>query len=124
MPEAAVAVTGAEHHKAPHARPHPLGLTVGACGCGPLPRVPTPVDVAQRRHVPGALSPWVVVLAWAERKGPQRIPDDMRGAGPGCRGCGGRRRFLLATYLDDLRLHALELGQQRGGLALQRRRLL
>ena len=52
--------------------------------------------------------------------GRQRIPEDVRGACSGRRRRGRSRGLLLATHLHDLRLHALELGKQRGRLAFQR----
>src|SRR5580704_17773449 len=59
--ELAVAVARSEHHKAADPWCPAFGSPGEACGVRPFPRVTTPVDVAQRRHVPGALSPRIVV---------------------------------------------------------------
>src|ERR1039457_1039465 len=111
VPELAVAVTGSEHDHAADSRGHAFGATGRASRVCPLPGVAAPVDVAQRRDVRRALSPGIVVKAWAERERAQCISDDVGGAGA-CRGrSSSSRRFLLAAYRGDLRPYALELRQ-------------
>src|ERR1022692_1758402 len=122
--ELTVIATRPEDHQTSDARRPALESTGRPCGRRPLPCVPAPVHVAQGRDVPRARTPWIVVKPRAEREGTKRIAEDV-----GCTGAGRRSRccssgFLLATYLRDLRAYALELRQERGGPALQCRRLL